>query len=196
MRYIIKRKITEDLIEASKKIMLNKVLNRSIMEGERNLLGTLGEICYLDVLHTISPSSNIIHAQTYDYDIILKDAKIDVKTKQRTVEPRDSYDASIVAYSKDKQKCDAYAFTSITVSKTNPNDFIDFYLIGHISKSGYFNNASFKRKGDLDGNNFISPNKRFRIREDCYNLTYGSLHCFDPKILPKLDLPNYECVPF
>ena len=48
----------------------------------------------------------------YNYDIVYKNIKYDVKTKRCTSPPKSHYECSVAAYNT-KQKCDRYAFVRI-----------------------------------------------------------------------------------
>ena len=52
----------------------------------------------------------------YDYDLIYKNHKIDVKTKNRKVIPEENYFATVSDYNT-KQICDYYFFVSISCEK-------------------------------------------------------------------------------
>lgn len=97
--YILKYSIPQKIINLAKTEALNTTLNRSITNGKRNVMGTIGELCYLVLLDSIYDTDLINYNPTYDYDVILQNLKIDVKSKQRNVPPQPNYDASIVAYS-------------------------------------------------------------------------------------------------
>lgn len=171
--YILKLPITHKLIKHAEELSLTESLNKSITKGERNVMGTLGELCYITLLSHIYDLEDIEYEPNYNYDLRIGGVKVDVKSKQRTVAPQSHYAASIVAYSKDKQLCDYYAFTTITVGK-HDTDFKDFYFLGHIKKSDYFQRATFMRKGQSDGGNH-HKGQEFKIRADCYNLNYSEL---------------------
>lgn len=189
MSYFIHCKIPRNLIaEANKLAPKGAINNRSITNGERNVVGVLGELCYIKLIECICVDSFIDYTPTYDYDMLLGTLKFDVKTKQRTVAPRGDYAASIAAYSKNKQHCDYYAFTSITIDRAT-NEYTDFYYLGHIRKNNYFKRATFKKKGELDGNNIVNKNgnfKPFTITEDCYNIEYNKLTQYPIDILDGL----------
>lgn len=94
------------LIMARRKAVEMGELKNSIMRGAGNFAGFLGEFLVHGLL-----GGDIIN--TVNYDIILADGlKIDVKTKQTTVEPKLNYDCSISAYNT-KQQCDAYVFARV-----------------------------------------------------------------------------------
>ena len=72
-------------------------LKNSILQGEGNIAGFLGEEVVNDLIDgTIS--------NTYDYDIVYKtksqNIKYDVKTKRCTSPPKPYYECSVAAYNK------------------------------------------------------------------------------------------------
>ena len=153
---MIKVEITEDMIAAAnnKAIEMGK-LNNSILNGAGNIAGFIGEQISLKVLG--GQWNN-----TYDYDIMVGDKRIDVKTKQTTVTPLPHYECSIAAFNV-KQKCDAYAFVRVL------KDLSTGWFLGVLDKDAYFNAATFMKKGDVD------PSNNFIVRADCYNLRIDKL---------------------
>ena len=153
---MIKVEITEDMVAAAnnKAIEMGK-LNNSILNGAGNIAGFIGEQISLKVLG--GQWNN-----TYDYDIMVGDKRIDVKTKQTTVTPLPHYECSIAAFNV-KQKCDAYAFVRVL------KDLSTGWFLGVLEKDAYFNAATFMKKGDID------PSNNFTVRADCYNLRIDKL---------------------
>jgi hypothetical protein len=67
--------VTKSQLERAKKLFDFKELNNSITKGEGNLAGAVGEIVVKDAYKGTGEN-------TYDYDTIIKDYKIDIKTKK------------------------------------------------------------------------------------------------------------------
>ena len=132
-------------------------LNNSITKGDGNLSGFIGEMMALSCL----PEAKLLN--TYDFDIIYKDNKLDVKTKRTKVAPREYYDCSVAAFNT-KQKCSHYVFTRIL------NDFSKGWLLGWMPKDEYFSSSRLLKKGDRDGDN------GFIVKSDCYNLPINKLY--------------------
>ena len=153
---MIKVDITEDMIAtANEKAIEMGKLNNSILNGAGSIAGFIGEQITLKVLG--GQWSN-----TYDYDIVVGDKRIDVKTKQTTVTPLPHYECSIAAFNIE-QKCDAYAFVRVL------KDLSVGWFLGVSEKDVYFNAATFMKKGDVD------PSNNFIVRADCYNLRIDEL---------------------
>jgi len=131
-------------------------LRNSITNGKGNLVGFIGEEVALSCL-----GGEL--ANTYDYDLVLKDGtKVDVKTKSTTVAPLPYYDCSVAAYNT-KQKCDAYAFVRVK------KDLTKAWYLGILPKNTYFETAERFNKGDID------PANGFVIKADCYNVKISEL---------------------
>jgi hypothetical protein len=150
--------IKEDWITlANKKSEEMGILNNSISKGTGNVIGFLGEIGVNDMLKD-SEISN-----TYDYDIKTPKFTIDVKTKRCGVKPLDYYMCSVSAYNT-KQTCDVYVFVRML------HDLSKGWVLGWIEKEKYFDEATFYKKGEKEGDN------GFIIKADCYNLPIKKLH--------------------
>ena len=91
MKYMRHIKITNKHIKLAEKMSKSMgTLNNSITKGQGNIVGFLGEIIVAEYL-------DIILDNTYDYDLIYKNKKIDVKSKRVTTPPKDYYECSIAA---------------------------------------------------------------------------------------------------
>ena len=131
------------------------LLNNSIRKGEGSLVAYIGEEVVKSVLN-----GNI--KDTYDYDIIYQDIKVDVKTKERTVAPKSYYECSVADFNT-KQECDEYAFVSVL------NTLKEAWYLGKISKLDFYKKAVFHRKGEVD------PANNFTFKADCYNIPISLL---------------------
>ena len=98
--------ITESaIVRAKDRAEKLPLLNNSIRRGEGGIVAYIGEEVAKYVL-------NAEIKDTYDYDLIYKDTKVDVKTKERTVPPKPYYECSVADFNT-KQNCDEYAFVSV-----------------------------------------------------------------------------------
>ena len=131
-------------------------LKNSITKGQGNIHGFLGEII-------VSKFLDIEISNTYDYDMIFNNIKIDVKTKRVTTPPRDYYECS-VANLNTKQRCDIYVFTRIL------KDMTQCWILGYINKEDYFKKSTFMKKGEID------PSNNWKVSTDCYNLPINKLN--------------------
>ena len=154
---LIEIQITKKMIQVAqqKSIEMGK-LNNSITEGEGNLAGFIGEAM---VAHFF----RVPLVNTYDFDVIYKNIKIDVKTKRTTVEPKPYYECSVADYNI-KQDCDGYLFTRVL------NNLEKGWLLGYIPKAEYYQMSIKHRKGEID------PQNNFRFKADCYNLSIEKLY--------------------
>lgn len=144
------------LVEARDKAAEMGKLHNSITSGAGNIAGFIGEAIAQQVLGGKLDN-------TYDYDLVLDNGtKIDVKTKQTSVKPLDSYDCSI-ANLNTKQQCDYYAFVRVK------NDFTVGWYLGVYSKELYMRDAVFMKKGTVD------PSNGYVVKSDCWNLKINKL---------------------
>jgi len=137
------------------------LLNNSIRGGEGTVVAYIGEEVVKRVLHGKIED-------TYDYDVTYGDGtKVDVKTKERTVPPRENYNCTVADFNT-KQECDEYAFVSVL------NDHSTAWYLGKISKKDFYKEAKFYKEGDLDPDS--PPNAGFYFRADCYNIPISKLN--------------------
>ena len=133
------------------------LLNNSIREGKGNLVGFIGEFLVADYFG--GEVSN-----TYDYDLIIKGKKIDIKTKETTVAPKSHYFCTVADYNT-KQKCDSYYFVRVT------KDLKTGYLLGGLTKDAFYRKARFYRRNDFDP----TSNQGWVFTADCYNVPISEL---------------------
>jgi hypothetical protein len=149
--------ITADMLinARDKAASLGKLYN-SITSGAGNIAGFIGE----DIAHQVLGG---MLQNTYDYDLVLANGTtVDVKTKQTSVKPLESYECS-VANLNIKQACDAYCFVRVK------NDFTVGWYLGVYDKLAYLNDSVFMKKGTID------PTNNYVVKSDCYNLKISQL---------------------
>jgi hypothetical protein len=152
--------ITDEQRKRAEELYEFNVLKGSVTKGEGNKVGALGEIIVLD-----NYGDKAVYVGDYNYDLIIKDKKVDVKTKKQAVPPRPEHKANIFAYNT-KQKCDFYCFVAIHSSlKTG-------WILGWKEKEKFFKEATFRRKGELDE---TGSNKGWTFKHDCYVMTNADL---------------------
>ena len=146
----------EMLVEARDKAAEMGRLRNSITSGAGNIAGFIGEAIAQQVLGGSLDN-------TYDYDLVMEDGtKIDVKTKQTSVKPLETYECSI-ANLNTTQRCDFYAFVRVK------NDFTVGWYLGVYPKEQYVSDAVFMKKGTID------PSNGYVVKSDCYNLKINQL---------------------
>lgn len=144
------------LVESRDKAAEMGKLRNSILNGAGNIAGFIGEAIAQQVL-----GGELLNS--YDYDLILPSGTtIDVKTKQTSVKPLESYECSIAALNT-KQECDYYCFVRVK------NDFTVGWYLGVYEKKQYLQDAIFMKKGTVDASN------GYTVKSDCYNLKISSL---------------------
>lgn len=136
-------------------------LQNSITMGMGNLVGFIGEEVAVHVIKKLH-QRNVIHLNTYDYDILVDDIRVDVKTKSTSVAPLPHYSSSVASFNT-SQKCDVYAFVRVK------KDLTTAWWCGVIEKDLFFKEAVFMKKGQMDADN------KYVVKADCYNLPISQL---------------------
>ena len=121
--------ITEDQKKRAKELYEFKVLKGSVTEGKGNEVGALGEIIVWDKY-----KKKTKYVGSYDYDMIIKGVKVDVKTKAQNFPPASHHTYNIFAYNT-KQKCDYYCFVVVL------NDLTKAWIVGWKEKESFFKEA-------------------------------------------------------
>ena len=161
---MIEVKITEDMKKrAWAKSREMGVIKNSIMKGDGNIAGFLGEeVANVVIDGTIN--------NTYDYDLVSKDGiKYDVKTKRCTSPPKPYYDCSVANFNT-RQKCDRYVFVRIENKNKRWGRAGE---LGWVTHDKYFEKASKLTKGQID------PSNGFVVRADCHNVAISELNEFE-----------------
>ena len=161
---MIEVKITEDMKKrAWAKSREMGVIKNSIMKGDGNIAGFLGEeVANVVIGGTIN--------NTYDYDLVAKDGtKYDVKTKRCTSPPKPYYDCSVANFNT-KQKCDRYVFVRIEYKNRR---WGRAWVLGWLTHDDYFKKARKLTKGQKD------PSNGFIVRADCHNVAISELNKFE-----------------
>jgi hypothetical protein len=148
---MIEINVTEKQLERAKNLYEFKVLNNSISKGKGNLIGAIGEIVVFD--YYTNKGKNVIHAQNFQYDLIIENYKIECKTLASNVIPKDYYNCHLSTFN-DKQDCDYYCFLHAL------NDFSKVWIKGMLSKHEVNQLKTFKKRGELDG--------KFAFKEDTW----------------------------
>ncbi len=151
--------VTKEHIEKAKELFEFKKLNNSITEGDGNLAGALGEILVCEYYKGKQEN-------TYDYDLIIKSLKIDVKTKRYTAKftPTQSWNLNIPDFNT-TQACDYYCFVGM------PDNYSKAYIYGFISKNEFYEIAKFGKINEIDPNG----DGKWKFRADCYNILISKL---------------------
>lgn len=146
----------EMLVTARDKAAEMGKLRNSIINGAGNIAGFIGEAIAQQVMGGVLTN-------TYEYDLILDNGKtVDVKTKQTSVKPLDTYECSIAGLNT-TQECDCYAFVRVK------NDFSVGWFLGVYDKKQYMLDSVFMKKGTIDTSN------GYTVKSDCYNLKINQL---------------------
>jgi hypothetical protein len=110
-----------DLMTAKSRSDLMGVLVSSRTQGKGNLAGFVGEA--LTERHT---SGKLV--ESFDYDLLIGDLRVDVKTKSCSSCPKPHYLCSVMSYQL-KNECDGYVFARVNLAAR------DGWLLGYIAKA-------------------------------------------------------------
>jgi hypothetical protein len=140
-------------------------LKNSIRNGAGNIYGFIGEFLVQGLI-----GGDLVN--TFDYDLICKGLKFDVKTKSCSSKPMDNYECSVAVFNI-HQNCDYYTFVRVLENKSKG------WVLGSISKIDYFKKARFCKKGEIDSKSHL----RWVFKADCYNLPISELYPFKKLLL-------------
>ena len=161
----------EDLVKARNRYDFNN-LNNSITNGAGQLYGAIGEVMILKFYKSRLSSltedqfnSLIVDKSSYDWDLVINDKTIEVKTKKTKFPPKEEYVVS-VASSNSSQKCDYYYFAMVH------DDCTKGWILGFISKRDFFKKSIFCKKGEVDP---LNKRNDYIVKADCYSLRISDI---------------------
>lgn len=160
-------KITDDMKDRAKakynkiKIDTTKDKREFASEGKRLFYGYLGEIVVMDYY-------GVGDIDDYEYDIIIGESKVDVKTISCKFKPPVNYLAAVNSCEADgehRQEADSYIFVRIR------EDCEIAWIVGHIECERFFDLSTFVKKGEtVDGIKFEKANSNVLRIENLYQL--------------------------
>jgi len=160
--------ITEPIRKAAAKLADHKVYSRSMRGKEANIVGAYGEVIVYSYLRDLKLSPVFAHKTTHDIEV--RDITFDVKTKERTVEPKPYYDCTVPAYNHSHQRPNLFVFVSLKSNKKRgPNRFTNAWVLGMISYSDLERKARYWEKGQID------PDNGWKASIDCFNVQISDL---------------------
>ena len=130
--------------------------------------GKLGELVAYEYLSKCGVQFEEIDCSEYDAVFYSLNNKytLEVKTKERTVAPREDYECSAFAYNQDHQKPDYYIFISLLADKTKGREditrFTRAYILGSMSGADFDTHSRSLDTGYIDPTNNWSPTKDTR----------------------------------
>ncbi|WP_020183424.1 hypothetical protein [Methylotenera sp. 1P/1] len=174
--FIIKEHDPKIWNAADKKARSLPILPGSHRGLAANQVGCLGEAIAVDWFIsqnlTFEDQTNLT---THDYRISSEKLTIDIKTKDRTVEPRDNYECSVPEYNHAHQRPNYYIFVSLqrdSKYQGAAND-IDRYsrgfILGGIDLESFDKRAVFWKKDEID------PTNGTKFWTSCFNVYINQL---------------------
>tara|TARA_R110000824_G_scaffold6161_5_gene28315 strand:- start:759 stop:1334 length:576 start_codon:yes stop_codon:yes gene_type:complete len=162
---------TESMIQgAREKAKALGSINNSILRGAGNTAGYLGEEAVSAYIGAEIISCSEGNAK-YNHDLYLDGKKIEIKTKRRTVVPKDFYDVSVAETSK-HQRPDLYIFLSLEFDRVEGKGrnkvyygLENIWVCGQMEADRYFDKATLWEAGRVDTSN------NFKTHVNMYNLS-------------------------
>jgi hypothetical protein len=141
---------------ASQRSQSMGALKGSVEKGKGNIIGFLGE-------EVVSLYFNVPIVDTYDYDMIYKNVKIDVKSQGCAERPEQNYEVTVYDWNT-KQLCDIYVFVRVEKYYNNKA-----WIVGWQGKEQYLANAFLYKRGDID------PSNNYLYKKDKWNAKISTL---------------------
>lgn len=149
------------LAQAKEKARKMGCLNQhSMMKGERNVEGVLGELATLAILPSATYTDN------HDNDLRIGKLTIDVKTKRLARKPALYYDCTVYGYNPN-QNCHLYLFAGVK------DDHSVVWLSGFLAKHIFYKKAQFCPAGSTRP---LGQGKLLTYREDNYVVQVNQLN--------------------
>tara|TARA_R110000796_G_scaffold161858_2_gene278637 strand:- start:200 stop:736 length:537 start_codon:yes stop_codon:yes gene_type:complete len=163
---MIEIKITDEQRKRAEELYEFNVLKGSVTKGEGNAVGALGEIIVLDYFGKLAK-----YVGDYDYDLIIRDKKVDVKTKKQKMRPAKHHSCNIFAYNT-QQKCDWYCFVFVHQSLNYG------WIMGWLTKDEFYKKATFRKGGEADPTLETS----WVFKGNCYTIKVTDLDNYEEEI--------------
>lgn len=165
----IKRDVAHLLPDADRLAQEMGRLNQFSVRGlAGSQVGKLGELAAYEYMRECGVHFEEVDCTEYDSIFYHLGNKytLEIKTKERGVEPREDYECSAFAYNQDHQKPDFYLFVSLLSDKTKGkediNRFTAAYILGTMSGVEFDLHARDLDTGYIDPTNNWSPSKDTR----------------------------------
>jgi hypothetical protein len=143
-------------------------LARSMRGAEGNEVGAMGELVamrYLDMAGVL-----YLDDGTVNHDLKTGHGTMDVKTKERKVEPRPNYDCTVPDYNGERQQPDWYLFVSLlSDGGKGCARFKRGWVLGTIRREAFHAQASLWKPENVDVSNGWKPTIK------CWNVPVSAL---------------------
>lgn len=165
----------EHIIAARERASKYPVFTGSHRGEIANQIGALGEIIVENWLSKNKVAYEPVFTTRTDLNI-LNSGMLEIKTKDRTVKPRPSYEASVPLYNHEHQQPNFYVFVSLERSKQHQDSIEAFHtahIVGACSPKQLHERGKIWRAGETD------PDNGTTFWTDCWNIHIKDL--VDPK---------------
>lgn len=149
-------------------------IKHSMRGNDANDVGALGELIVADYLRSCGIESEDVAGDVLPYDLTTKVGTIEVKTKERTVNPLPSYECSIADLQRGRVLPDWYFFVSIrSEGKQGFERFKQAWLLGSMRGQTFWETAVKWEPGMVADNGW-------KPTIACWNVTVSQLR--PPKV--------------
>ena len=139
---MIEVKITKQQMDRARQLYEFNILKNSVLNGDGNLTGALGEIVVFDYYY--KKGRYVVHSQDRNFDLLIDGFRIEIKTKGVNTIPKPDHTCHVSDYNS-TQECHFYCFVNVF------NDHSKAYIKGLISRSRFNEIKQLKKQGDFDG---------------------------------------------
>ncbi len=165
---ILEMEVSHLLAEADKRAREMGQLNAFSVRGLAGAqVGKLGELVAYEYLEKCKVDFDVV--DLISHDVEFRNAEVmqtlEVKTKERTVAPREDYECSVYDYNGDVQKPNFYLFISLHSQWKGSEDinrFTKAYVLGSLSSDEFDEKSRHLGTDFVDVSNNWSPNKGTR----------------------------------
>lgn len=161
------------LLEAAQKRAESLGALSGSMRGiQASQVGCLGELVGMEYLEGVNVSFAEIFSTTHDLSMKVhgQDKTMELKAKERTARPRETFDCTTPDYNKDHQRPDYYLFISLlSTGGKDIHRFTKGYILGSIGRRKFDRIAKFWQPSDTDKSNGWKPTIA------CWNVTVTDL---------------------
>jgi len=182
-------RLTEQVYsEATKRLAKLPIFDGSHRKEEANQVGVLGEIVVENWLNDISILFHSeLYKTTHDYVLADRVSTFEVKTKDRTVQPRGRYECSVPLYNHAHQVPTYYMFVSLERSRDDQRKSLDrfhtAYILGGLNQKQLHAYGKVWRAGETDEDNGTT------FWTDCINVPIVKLTPLDLVVEKWRDIP-------
>ena len=166
-------RLSPELIQAARERAEElPVYEYSHRQKEANLVGCIGEVAFECFLHHFGVEFED-HRHGTEHDYVVGGYTVDVKTKDRTVNPRIEFDNSVPLYNHEHQRPDYYYFVSLLRSPSAGHSRAERFTAANLV--GGIDLGTLDSQGTKWGEGQTDPSNGTMFWTACMNVTMAQL---------------------